>query len=94
MSFLCSHSHNEVQFLCNQLIEPYGTRLAPEPHSHSDQKCDGEGSLLEKEDSHVKSKSNLRSTTPDSESKEIKTIYVDSKLCCVYVIFRTFYVRF
>ncbi|KAL8467996.1 hypothetical protein ACS0TY_031298 [Phlomoides rotata] len=60
------------------LIEPYGTRLAPEPHSHSEHKGDSQGSLLEKEDSHVKSKSNLRSTTPDSESKEIKTIYVDS----------------
>ncbi|KAI3456283.1 hypothetical protein Pfo_012946 [Paulownia fortunei] len=59
------------------LIEPYGTRLAPEQHSHSEQKCDSQGSLSEKEESHVKSKSNVRSTTPDSDSKEIKTIYVD-----------------
>ncbi|KAG8385571.1 hypothetical protein BUALT_Bualt03G0059000 [Buddleja alternifolia] len=59
------------------LIEPYGTRLAPEQDSHLEQKCDSQGSLLEKEESHVKSKSNLRSTTPDSDSKEIKTIYVD-----------------
>ncbi|KAK4439927.1 Katanin p80 WD40 repeat-containing subunit B1 [Sesamum alatum] len=59
------------------LIEPYGTRLAPEQHSQSEQKCDTEGSLVEKEESHVKLKSNMRSTTPDSDSKEIKTIYVD-----------------
>ncbi|KAK6124360.1 hypothetical protein DH2020_041898 [Rehmannia glutinosa] len=59
------------------LVEPYGTRLAPEQHTHSEQKCDSQGSLSEKEESHVKSKSNVRSTTPDSDSKEIKTIYVD-----------------
>ncbi|KAL0363358.1 UNVERIFIED_CONTAM: Katanin p80 WD40 repeat-containing subunit B1 [Sesamum calycinum] len=59
------------------LIEPYGTRLAPEQHNQSEQKCDTEQRLMEKEESHVKLKSNLRSTTPDSDSKEIKTIYVD-----------------
>ncbi|KAL0398612.1 UNVERIFIED_CONTAM: Katanin p80 WD40 repeat-containing subunit B1 [Sesamum radiatum] len=59
------------------LIEPYGTRLAPEQHTQSEQKCDTEERLTEKEESHVKLKSNLRSTTPDSDSKEIKTIYVD-----------------
>ncbi|KAL0305764.1 UNVERIFIED_CONTAM: Katanin p80 WD40 repeat-containing subunit B1 [Sesamum radiatum] len=60
-----------------KLIEPYGTRLAPEQHNQSEQKCDTEQRLMEKEESHVKLKSNLRSTTPDSDSKEIKTIYVD-----------------
>ncbi|KAL8032626.1 hypothetical protein ABFX02_13G108600 [Erythranthe guttata] len=60
------------------LIEPYGTRLAPEQHSNSEQKCDSQSSLSEKEEIHVKPKSNTRSTTPDSDSsKEIKTIYVD-----------------
>ncbi|KAL7088931.1 hypothetical protein ACP275_13G158200 [Erythranthe tilingii] len=61
------------------LIEPYGTRLAPEQHSNSEQKCDSQSSLPEKEEIHVKKpKSNTRSTTPDSDSsKEIKTIYVD-----------------
>ncbi|PIN19751.1 Microtubule severing protein katanin p80 subunit B (contains WD40 repeats) [Handroanthus impetiginosus] len=55
------------------LIEPYGTRLAPEQHSHSEQKTDSQGSLLEREDSSVKSKSNPRPMTPDSDSKEIRT---------------------
>ncbi|XP_057764531.1 katanin p80 WD40 repeat-containing subunit B1 homolog KTN80.4 isoform X2 [Salvia miltiorrhiza] len=59
------------------LMEPYGTRLAPEQHGHSELKHESEGSPLEKEESHVKSKSNLKSTELDSESKDIKTIYVD-----------------
>ncbi|KAL2484041.1 Transducin/WD40 repeat-like superfamily protein [Forsythia ovata] len=60
------------------LIEPYGARLASEQHIHSKQKCDSGESPLEKGESHVKSKSNLQSTLPDTESKEIKNIYVDS----------------
>ncbi|KAH6790579.1 hypothetical protein C2S51_005585 [Perilla frutescens var. frutescens] len=59
------------------LMEPYGTRLAPEQHGHSELKHESQGSILEKEESHVKTKSNLKSTVPDSESKDIKTIYVD-----------------
>ncbi|XP_041994837.1 katanin p80 WD40 repeat-containing subunit B1 homolog KTN80.2-like [Salvia splendens] len=59
------------------LVEPYGTRFAPEQYDHSELKHECEGSPLEKEESHVKSKSNLKSTVPDSESKDIKTIYVD-----------------
>ncbi|XP_047970576.1 katanin p80 WD40 repeat-containing subunit B1 homolog KTN80.2-like [Salvia hispanica] len=59
------------------LVEPYGTRFAPEQYDHSGLKHASEGSPLEKEESHVKSKSNIKSTVPDSESKDIKTIYVD-----------------
>ncbi|KAL1560219.1 katanin p80 WD40 repeat-containing subunit B1 KTN80.2-like isoform X2 [Salvia divinorum] len=59
------------------LVEPYGTRFAPEQYDHSKLKHESEGSPLEKEESHLKSKSNLKSTVPDSESKDIKTIYVD-----------------
>ncbi|KAL6546622.1 hypothetical protein OROMI_022343 [Orobanche minor] len=59
------------------LIEPYGTRMAPEQHNHSEPTCASPASVAEKDESHVKSKSNVRSTTPDSDSKEIKTIYVD-----------------
>ncbi|KAL3851305.1 hypothetical protein ACJIZ3_013187 [Penstemon smallii] len=55
------------------LIEPYGSRSAPEQYSHLEQKCDSQENLLEKEESRVKS--NLQSTTPVSDSKEIKTIY-------------------
>lgn len=67
--------------LGHQLMEPYGTRLAPEQHVHTELKHESQGSLLEKEEGLVKSKSNLKSTAPDSESKDIKTIYVDRKFC-------------
>lgn len=66
-------------------MEPYGTRLAPEQHVHTELKHESQGSLLEKEEGHVKSKSNLKSTAPDSESKDIKTIYVDRKFYRVFV---------
>ncbi|KAL0310653.1 UNVERIFIED_CONTAM: Katanin p80 WD40 repeat-containing subunit B1 [Sesamum angustifolium] len=59
------------------LIEPYQTRLGLEKHSHSLQKCDSPGSLLENEESHPTPESNLRERTLDNDSKEIKTIYVD-----------------
>ncbi|KAL0321233.1 UNVERIFIED_CONTAM: Katanin p80 WD40 repeat-containing subunit B1 [Sesamum radiatum] len=59
------------------LIEPYLTRLGLEKHSHSLQKCDSRGSLLENEESHPKPESNLSERTLDNDSKEIKTIYVD-----------------
>ncbi|KAK4421236.1 Katanin p80 WD40 repeat-containing subunit B1 [Sesamum alatum] len=59
------------------LIEPYLTRLGLEKLSHSLQKCDSRGSLLENEESHPKSESNLRAQIPDNDFKEIKTIYVD-----------------
>ncbi|XP_073131946.1 katanin p80 WD40 repeat-containing subunit B1 homolog KTN80.1-like isoform X2 [Henckelia pumila] len=53
------------------LIEPYGTRVAPEQHNQSEQKP---GDQVKKEE---KPKPNMRSTTPESDAKEIKTIYVD-----------------
>ncbi|GER25417.1 katanin p80 WD40 repeat-containing subunit B1 homolog [Striga asiatica] len=59
------------------LIEPYGTRMDAEQLSNTDRKCDSKASIPEKEESHLKSKSNMQSTAPDSDSKEIKTIYVD-----------------
>ncbi|GFP98270.1 katanin p80 wd40 repeat-containing subunit b1 homolog [Phtheirospermum japonicum] len=57
------------------LIEPYGTIMAPDQHTDSEPKSDSQTSISEKDETHVKS--NVRSTTPDSDSKEIKTIYVD-----------------
>lgn len=71
--------------LVHQLVEPYGTRFAPEQYDHSELKHESEGSPLGKEESHVKSKSNLKSIVPDSESKDIKTIYVDRKFYYVFV---------
>ncbi|KAL0407364.1 UNVERIFIED_CONTAM: Katanin p80 WD40 repeat-containing subunit B1 [Sesamum latifolium] len=59
------------------LIEPYLTRLGLEKHSHSLQKCDSRGCLLENEESHPKPELNLSERTLDNDSKEIKTIYVD-----------------
>ncbi|KAL3643410.1 hypothetical protein CASFOL_014225 [Castilleja foliolosa] len=59
------------------LIEPYGKRMAPDQHTHSEPISDSQTSISENDEPHVKSKSNVRSTTPDSDSKEIKTIYVD-----------------
>ncbi|XP_073058633.1 katanin p80 WD40 repeat-containing subunit B1 homolog KTN80.1-like isoform X2 [Primulina eburnea] len=56
------------------LIEPYGTRVAHEQHNQSEQKP---GDQVKKEESHLKPKPNMRSTTPESDAKEIKTIYVD-----------------
>ncbi|GER36479.1 katanin p80 WD40 repeat-containing subunit B1 homolog [Striga asiatica] len=51
------------------LIEPYGTKMDP--------KCNSNANIQQKEESHIKSKSSVRSTTPDTDSKDIKTIYVD-----------------
>ncbi|XP_051128659.1 katanin p80 WD40 repeat-containing subunit B1 homolog KTN80.1 isoform X2 [Andrographis paniculata] len=59
------------------LIEPYGTRSATDEHNPAEQKGDNEESPLESDESCVKSKSNDQSDAQDSESKEIKTIYVD-----------------
>lgn len=50
-----------------------------EQHSHIEQKCNSPESPDEKEESHIKFKSNLRSRKPDIEPKEIKNIYVDCK---------------
>ncbi|CAA0817928.1 Transducin/WD40 repeat-like superfamily protein [Striga hermonthica] len=58
------------------LIEPYGTRMATtEQHSQLDPKCNSKASIQQKEESNIKS--SVRSTTPDTDSKDIKTIYVD-----------------
>ncbi|XP_075481061.1 katanin p80 WD40 repeat-containing subunit B1 homolog KTN80.1-like isoform X4 [Primulina tabacum] len=56
------------------LIEPYGTRVAHEQHNQSEQKP---GDQVKKEESHLKPKPNMRSTTSESVANEIKTIYVD-----------------
>lgn len=83
-SHVSFHNNNEMPFL-HQLMEPYGTRSAPEQHSHSELKHESQGNPLEKEESHVKPNPSLMSTPPDSESKDIKTIYVDRKFYCVFV---------
>lgn len=67
-------------FIFAQLIEPYGASVMP------DQKCELQENALEKSGSHRRSGSNGRNTSPEIDSKEIKNIYVDSKLgclCCV-----------
>ncbi|XP_051125731.1 katanin p80 WD40 repeat-containing subunit B1 homolog KTN80.2-like isoform X2 [Andrographis paniculata] len=56
------------------LIEPYSTRLTTQ---QSKLECDTQGNLLDKEADHPKLKSNMHSTTPDSDNKDVKTIYVD-----------------
>lgn len=66
-------------------MEPYGTRSTPDQHGNPELKHESQGSPLEKEGSHVKSRSSLKSTGPDSDSKDIKTIYVDRKFYCVYL---------
>lgn len=60
-----------------------GSRVATEKLGQQDQKNASQGSLLE-EESQEKSKPNPRPATPDSDSKDIKTIYVDSKFFSVF----------
>ncbi|CAN4083996.1 unnamed protein product [Withania somnifera] len=61
------------------LIEPYGASLTPERQSNLEQKQEHVECRLERVGSNRSSKSNLRCTSPDIDSKEIKNIYVDSE---------------
>lgn len=61
------------------LIEPYGAGLTPERQSNSEQKQEHVECRFERVGSNRSSKSNLRCTSPDIDSKEIKNIYVDSE---------------
>lgn len=63
-----------------QLIEPYGAGLTPERQSNLEQKQEHVECRLERVGSNRSSNSSLRCTSPDIDSKEIKNIYVDSKL--------------
>ena len=62
-----------------QLIEPYGAGLEPKKNESTEQKLSLHGSQLEKEEVVVGPTSGFRSMSPDSESKEIKNIYIDCK---------------
>lgn len=61
------------------LIEPYGAGLTPERQNNLEQKQEHVESCLERIGSNRSSNSNLRCTSPDIDSKEIKNIYVDSE---------------
>lgn len=61
------------------LIEPYGAGLTPERQNNLEQKQEHVESRLERIGSNRSSNSNLRCTSPDIDSKEIKNIYVDSE---------------
>lgn len=66
--------------LFRQLIEPCGAGFTPERQSSLEKKQEHVESRLERIGSNRSSNSNLRCTSPDIDSKEIKNIYVDSKL--------------
>ncbi|KAK6797557.1 hypothetical protein RDI58_005259 [Solanum bulbocastanum] len=61
------------------LIDPHGAGLTPDEQSNLEQKQDHVESRLERIGSNRSSNSNLRCTSPDIDSKEIKNIYVDSE---------------
>ncbi|XP_055802848.1 katanin p80 WD40 repeat-containing subunit B1 homolog KTN80.4-like isoform X2 [Solanum dulcamara] len=61
------------------LIESCGAGLTPERQSSLEQKQEHVESRLERIGSNRSSNSNLRCTSPDIDSKEIKNIYVDSE---------------
>ncbi|XP_052201919.1 katanin p80 WD40 repeat-containing subunit B1 homolog KTN80.4-like isoform X2 [Diospyros lotus] len=76
----CSYYGNSVAVWAADisLIEPYGNpHSIPDQNSHSEQKYDIQESPLVKVGSHRRSASSLRCLSPDSETKEIKNIYVD-----------------
>ncbi|KAH0719609.1 hypothetical protein KY285_015640 [Solanum tuberosum] len=61
------------------LIDPHGAGLTPDRQSNLEQKQDHVESRLERIGSNRSSNSNLRCSSPDIDSKEIKNIYVDSE---------------
>ncbi|XP_015066174.1 katanin p80 WD40 repeat-containing subunit B1 homolog isoform X2 [Solanum pennellii] len=61
------------------LIDPHGAGSTPDRQSNLEQKQDHVESRLERIGSNRSSNSNLRCTSPDIDSKEIKNIYVDSE---------------
>ncbi|XP_057513549.1 katanin p80 WD40 repeat-containing subunit B1 homolog KTN80.1-like isoform X2 [Actinidia eriantha] len=76
----CSYYRNSVAVWAADisLIEPYGVGVVHEQNSRSKQKYDLQESPLVKVGSHRRTASSLRCPSPDYETKEIKTIYVDS----------------
>ncbi|GFZ03103.1 transducin/WD40 repeat-like superfamily protein [Actinidia rufa] len=77
----CSYYRNSVAVWAadiSVLIEPYGVGVVPEQNIRSKQKYDLQESPLVKVGSHRRTASSLRCPSPDYETKEIKTIYVDS----------------
>lgn len=79
-------------YLPCKLIEPYGAVAVPEQNSPPEQKHELHETISEKTVSHRRSNSSLRSTSPDIDSKDIKNIYVDSKLISLSVPFHTQYI--
>ncbi|PSS24671.1 Katanin p80 WD40 repeat-containing subunit like [Actinidia chinensis var. chinensis] len=76
----CSYYRNSVAVWAADisLIEPYGVGVVPEQNSRSKQKYDLQESPLVKVGGHRRTTSSLRCPSPDYETKEIKTIYVDT----------------
>ncbi|PSS10272.1 Katanin p80 WD40 repeat-containing subunit like [Actinidia chinensis var. chinensis] len=76
----CSYYRNSVAVWAADisLIEPYGVGVVPEQNISSKQKYDLQESPLVKVGSHRRTASSLRCPSPDYETKEIKTIYVDT----------------
>ncbi|XP_057499371.1 katanin p80 WD40 repeat-containing subunit B1 homolog KTN80.2-like isoform X1 [Actinidia eriantha] len=76
----CSYYRNSVAVWAADisLIEPYGVGVVPEQNSRSKQKYDLQESPLVKVGSHRRTTSSLRCPSPDYETKDIKTIYVDT----------------
>ncbi|KAE9461812.1 hypothetical protein C3L33_06271, partial [Rhododendron williamsianum] len=77
----CSYFRNSVAVWAADisLIKPYGVGLLPEQDSQFEQKHDLQESPLRKVGSHRRTASSLRCSSPEYETKEIKTIYVDSE---------------
>lgn len=76
----CSYYRNSVAVWAADisLIKPYGDGIIPEEDSQSEQKHDLQESPFVKVGSHRRTASSLRCSSPDYETKEIKTIYVDT----------------
>ncbi|XP_047328492.1 katanin p80 WD40 repeat-containing subunit B1 homolog KTN80.4-like isoform X2 [Impatiens glandulifera] len=75
----CSFFQNSVGVWASDisLIEPYTVGVMSEENNCSEQKHDVQQSSKENAGNERRVGSTLRSTSPDYESKEIKTIYVD-----------------
>ncbi|XP_058196725.1 katanin p80 WD40 repeat-containing subunit B1 homolog KTN80.2-like isoform X3 [Rhododendron vialii] len=76
----CSYYRNSVAVWAADisLIKPYGVVLLPEQDSQFEQKHDLQESPLRKVGIHRRTASSLRCSSPEYETKEIKTIYVDT----------------
>lgn len=76
----CSYYRNTVAVWGADisLVEPYGTRTIPDKKLYSEQKHDIPESNSGKVGSQKRTDANFRTPSPDNESEDIKTIYMDT----------------